>query len=384
LTEAGQPLKRTPLFDAHRAAGARMAGFGGYDMPIQYEGVLAEHRWTRAHAGLFDVSHMGPARLSLAVRTGDAEADHAAVAALLEPLVSADLAGLGPGRLRYTVLVAEDGGVLDDLMVGRPADDPGALYIVVNAGTKEADFALIAAAAGDQARLERLDDGGLIAIQGPEAAAVAAAWAPETGGLGFMTFATVPVDGVDYIVSRSGYTGEDGFEIWAPVASAEALWGRFLADPRVKPVGLGARDTLRLEAGLPLYGHELDPTVSPIEAGLAFAVSKKRRAAGNLRGGARFEGELAGGLKRVRVGLKVLQGAPARDGAVIVDSAGAEVGVVTSGTFSPDLGVPIALGFVPPALSSVGAALGVVVRGKVQPAEVVPLPFSPHRYVRKS
>jgi aminomethyltransferase len=286
--------------------------------------------------------------------------------------------------LRYTLLLNQDGGVLDDLMVGRPiaGKDQGSLYLVVNAGTKDADFARIAAAVGDKARLTRADDGGLIALQGPEAAAVMGDICPAALALAFMRFRTFEVDGVSLTISRSGYTGEDGFEILVPKAGAEALWERLLADQRVRPIGLGARDSLRLEAGLPLYGHDLDETVSPIEAGLNFAVSKRRRLAGDFPGAARIAKELAGELSRVRVGLSVLEGAPAREGAEIVHE-GRNVGRVTSGGFSPSLSASIAMGFIDPALAAPGTRLSVVVRGKAQAAEVVPLPFVPHRYVRQ-
>jgi aminomethyltransferase len=384
--QTNAPLKRTALHAAHAAAQGKMVEFGGYDMPVQYPlGVMGEHRWTREHAGLFDVSHMGPSFLVLAAKTGDADADHRAVAALVEPLVCGDIAGLKPGQNRYTVLLNANGGIDDDLMIGRPAEPEraGELYIVVNAGCKEADFARIIAAAGAKARLERADAGGLLALQGPEAVAVAQTIFPGVEALGFMTLKAFSYEGSTAIVSRSGYTGEDGFEILVPENTAVKLWDRLLSDERVKPIGLGARDSLRLEAGLPLYGHDLDETVSPVEADLGFAISKKRRERGDLLGGARIEAELAGELKRVRVGLKVLSGAPAREGAEIAVD-GQVVGRVTSGGFAPSLSAPIALGFVPPQYRAPGTALQVLVRGKAQPAEVVATPFFPHRYFRKA
>ena len=381
------PLSSTVLTPAHRALNARMVAFSGYEMPVQYEmGVLKEHLWTREHAGVFDVSHMGPCFLDLAVSGGDPEERHQAVASLIEPLVSGDIASLKPGQLRYTLLLNEKGGILDDLMIGRPKDPDfqGGLYIVVNAGSKEADFELIAGAAGRAARLSRADDGALIAVQGPEAANVLASLFPLTSKLTFMTYDRMPFGRKTVRIARSGYTGEDGFEILAPAACAEDLWSRLTADERVRPIGLGARDSLRLEAGLPLYGHDLDATVSPVEAGLSFAVSKRRLKAGNLRGAERIRAELDGGATRVRVGLKVLEGAPARDGAQIVESGWAHLGQVTSGGFSPSLGSPIAMGYVPPAWSAPGTRLTVEVRGRGQAAEVVPLPFVPHRYRRTS
>jgi aminomethyltransferase len=378
--------KTTPLAAAHAALGARMVPFAGYAMPVQYPaGILKEHLWTRAHAGLFDVSHMGPAFLELAAPSGDAEADHRAVAALIEPLVCGDIRGLKPGQLRYTLLLNDQGGILDDLMVGRPAapEDQGRLYVVVNAATKDADFAAITTAAGAAGRLRRADDGALIALQGPEAAEVMERLVPGAGNLTFMTFADLSWDGVGLTASRSGYTGEDGFEILCPAETSEALWAALLADPRAAPVGLGARDSLRLEAGLPLYGHDVDETTSPIEAALAFAVSKRRLKARDFPGAARIAAEAAGGAARARVGLKVLEGAPAREGAQIATPSGEVVGVVTSGGFSPSLGAPVAMGYVPPPLATPGAELAVIVRGRRQKAVITALPFVPHRYLRK-
>jgi len=386
MSEA-ETLLKTVLHPAHVALGARMTAFGGYDMPVQYpEGVLAEHRWTRAHAGLFDVSHMGPCFLTLDAKTGDPEADHAAVSALIEPLISGDIAGLKPGQLRYTVLLNETGGMIDDLMVGRPLgpEHQGMLYIVVNAGTKTGDFALIAAAAAGKATLTRADDRALVALQGPDAEAVLATLFPDAAELSFMTFRRFERNGEGFVISRSGYSGEDGYEILIPTAQAHEVWDLLLAEDRVRPVGLGARDSLRLEAALPLYGHDADETVSPVEAGLAFAVAKKRRSRGDLRGAGRLARELAEGPSRVRIGLRVLSGAPAREGAEIADPSGAVIGRVTSGGPSPTLGHPIAMGFAPPAFASVGTALQVIVRGRAQPAEVVAMPFVPHRYVRKA
>jgi aminomethyltransferase len=386
--EASGPeaLRSTVLADAHRALGARMTPFGGYDMPVQYPaGILKEHLWTRAHAGVFDVSHMGPAFLKLARPSGDPDADHRAAAALIEPLVCGDIRGLKPGQLRYTLLLNAVGGIVDDLMVGRPArpERQGELYIVVNAGTKENDFAIIASAAASAARLERADDGALIAVQGPEADAVVGELIPGAADLGFMTFAGLAFEGEDVVVSRSGYTGEDGFEILSPAGLAGRLWARLLADSRAAPVGLGARDSLRLEAGLPLYGHDADETTSPVEAGLAFAISKRRLKARDFRGAARMAGELDGAWTRTRVGLKVLEGAPAREGAAILGPRGEVVGSVTSGGFSPTLSAPIAMGYVPPAMAEPGAELAVQVRGRDQRAMVAELPFVPHRYFRK-
>ena len=361
-----------------------MVPFSGYELPVQYPtGIIAEHKWTREHAGLFDVSHMGPSFLELSQRTGDPDADHAAIAALVEPLICGDIKALKAGQIRYTLLLNQSGGTLDDLMVARSArvEYSGTLYIVVNAGTKETDFAAIEAAARGKAKFSRADDGALLALQGPEAGAVMAALIPETASLGFMTYGSYDWHGARLMISRSGYTGEDGFEMLIPADRADAMWDALLADPRVRPIGLGARDSLRLEAGLPLYGHDLDETISPTEAGLNFAISKRRREAADFPGAARILKEFAGTLSRVRVGLLV-EGAPARDGAEILGPDGAAIGKITSGGFSPSLGRAIAMGFVPPAFAAPGTRLGVSVRGRIQAVDVTQLPFVPHRYHR--
>lgn len=377
-TATDQPLKTTPLHAAHIAAGARMVPFAGYDMPVQYpEGVLKEHLWTREHAGLFDVSHMGQAWLvGVAPR-------HA-----FEELVPGDFINLKPGKQKYSVLLNRTGGIIDDLMAARPAGADGAapedrLFVVVNGAGKDGDFKVINDELGGQVKVQRLEDRALLALQGPEAAAVMADLCPAVAGMVFMDVRAIDGFGTDLIVSRSGYTGEDGYEISTPASEAERIWNTLTADPRVKPIGLGARDSLRLEAGLPLYGHDLDETVSPVEAGLTFAVNKNRREQRDFPGAARIVKELAEGPARVQVALRVLEGAPAREGAEIADATGAVVGVVTSGGYSPVLKGGIALGFAPPALAAVGTELNVIVRGKAQRAEVVKAPFVPHRYVRK-
>ena len=383
MAEAATDLKHVILHDRHLALSGRMVPFSGYELPVQYPtGIIAEHKWTREHAGLFDVSHMGPSFLELTRPAGVPDADHRAVAALVEPLVCGDIVGLSPGQIRYTLLLNSGGGTLDDLMIARSPRFGGTLYIVVNAGTKLADFAVIESTAGSAGKFTRADDGALLALQGPEAAAALADFLPEAASLGFMTFGSYDWRGVRVMVSRSGYTGEDGFELLIPAHRAGEAWDTLLADPRVKPIGLGARDSLRLEAGLPLYGHDLDETVSPTEAGLNFAVSKRRREAADFPGATRILKEFAGALTRRRVGLLV-EGAPARDGAEILGPDGAVVGRVTSGGFSPSLGRAIALGFVPPALATPGTRLAVSVRGRSQAAEVATLPFVPHRYHRK-
>ncbi len=367
---APETLKTTPLNAAHRALGARMVGFAGYDMPVQYDGVLAEHRWTREHAGLFDVSHMGQAKL----RGADPFKS-------IEKLVPSDYQGLKPGKQRYSLLLNASGGMLDDLMAGKPDDD--GLFMVVNAACKDGDFAKIAGDLAGEAELERLNDRALMAIQGPEAAAAMAAHEPKLAEMGFLDSTRMTLFGEDCFVSRSGYTGEDGYEISVPASAAERIWNTLLKDARVRPIGLGARDSLRLEAGLPLYGHDADETTSPVEASLTFALSKRRKEEANFPGAKRILAELAGDLKRKRVGLHVKEGAPAREGAEIADKDGNVIGRVTSGGPSPTLGHNIAMGYVPPAFAELGTDLNVVVRGKSLAAEVVAMPFVAQRYYRK-
>ena len=375
------PLKTTPLHAAHNAAGARMVPFAGYDMPVQYpEGVLKEHLWTREHAGLFDVSHMGQAWL-----TGVAPR-HA-----FEELVPGDFINLKAGKQKYSVLLNRSGGIIDDLMAARPAGADGAdgaapedrLFVVVNGACKDNDFKVIDDELAGQVRIQRLEDRALVALQGPEAAAVMAQLCPAVDGMVFMDVRALRGFGTDLIVSRSGYTGEDGYEISMPASEAPRIWALLCNDPRVKPIGLGARDSLRLEAGLPLYGHDLDETVSPVEADLTFAINKNRREQRDFPGAARIVKELAEGPARVRVALRVLEGAPAREGAEIADETCAVIGVITSGGYSPCLKGGVALGFAPPAFAAPGTRLKVIVRGKPQAAEVVKAPFVPHRYVRK-
>jgi aminomethyltransferase len=369
-TPVDQALKATPLTKTHASSGARMVPFAGYSMPVQYaDGVLKEHLWTREHAGLFDVSHMGQARL----RGGDP-------LAAFETLTPGDFKGLKAGKQRYSLLLNSAGGIIDDLMAARPDED--GLFVVVNGACKENDYRIIAEALKGQAEVARLEDRALIALQGPDAAAVLQRHVPEAAAMVFMDARRLSGFGADLIVSRSGYTGEDGYEISVPASDAVRVWNTLLADERVKPIGLGARDSLRLEAGLPLYGHDLDESVSPVEAGLGFALSKRRREAGDFPGAARVQRELGQSPERVRVGLSVLEGAPAREGAEVSDETGASIGRVTSGGFSPSLRQGIALAFVPPRLSAPGTKLKVIVRGKAQDAEVVALPFVAHRYVR--
>jgi aminomethyltransferase len=371
------PLLQTPLHAAHVALGARMVPFAGYDMPVQYpSGIIAEHQQTRSAAGLFDVSHMGQAFLKAA--------SHAAAAAALETLVPADIQTLARGRQRYSQFLDEKGGILDDLMVARSADasDDGALFLVVNASRKEVDFELIRDRLRRRAELIAAPERALLALQGPQAAAVMARHCPAAAALPFMGARSSDFDGVDIHVSRSGYTGEDGFELSIPADMVATVWETLLADQRVKPIGLGARDSLRLEAGLCLYGHDIDETTSPIEADLAWSIQKRRREEGGFPGAERIQKELAGGPPRRRVGLLPEGRAPVREGAAIKSKAGEVIGRVTSGGFGPSVGTPIAMGYVATAFASPGTDLSVDLRGKDVAARVVPLPFAPHRYHR--
>ena len=367
----------TPLHALHVELGARMGPFAGYDMPIQYgTGILAEHLHTRSRAGLFDVSHMGQAEL--------VGPDHATVAAALERLCPADFLGLAPGRQRYSQLLNAEGGVIDDLMVSRPPGADGRLSLVVNASRKAIDFALLESNLPSSVRLIRLDRLALVALQGPAAVAALERLAPDGGlaAMSFMAVQPVRLDRFTAFVSRSGYTGEDGFEISLPADEAEAFARRLLADPEVAPIGLGARDSLRLEAGLCLYGHELDETIDPIEAGLAWSIQKRRRVEGGFPGAARVQAALAKGPARQRVGIRPDGRAPAREGAEIVDASGAPLGVVTSGGFGPSVGAPIAMGYVASAAAAPGAAVSLMVRGRPLAARISPLPFHPHAYHR--
>ena len=374
-----ETLLQTPLHAEHVAAGARMVPFAGYDMPVQYPtGIMTEHNWTREHAGLFDVSHMGQAFLSAD------DNSHETVARALETLIPADILNLKPGQQRYSQLLDQNGGILDDLMVSRSADeaDAGTLMLVVNASMKDADYAHMAAHLPEGVKLTRADDRALIALQGPAAAEVMAALAPEAAGMTFMAARAMKVAGIDCHVSRSGYTGEDGYEISVKADKAAELWRTLVANPEVKPIGLGARDSLRLEAGLCLYGHDIDTTTSPIEAGLIWSIQKRRREEGGFPGADRIQREITDGAGRVRVGLKPEGRAPAREGAVIATADGREVGIVTSGGFGPTVNGPVAMGYVSKDVSAPGTELNLMVRGKAIPAKVAPMPFAPHRYKR--
>jgi aminomethyltransferase len=373
--ESVEDLRELPLDAWHRAKGARMVPFAGYFMPVQYEGIIAEHLWTRAHAGLFDVSHMGQLNVS-----GDNWAE------ALEALLPGDISALKPGRVRYSLLLNEQGGILDDLMVTN-AGDHG--YLVVNGATKWDDIAHLREHLPDEITLRHLDEAALLALQGPKAAEVLARigiaaivpdW-PLPWQFTFMQAGPYMWGEVPLGISRSGYTGEDGFEISVPADHAVALADALCAQSEVKPIGLGARDSLRLEAGLPLYGHDLDDSIDPVEGNAAFAVSKRRRAEGGFPGAERILGLLANGTETVRVGLALDGKMAAREGAEVF-AGDRKAGTVTSGGFSPSLERPIAMAYVDTSHAAVGTALEIDVRGKRLAAGVVATPFVPHRYHR--
>jgi len=373
-------LLQTPLHTLHLELGARMVPFAGYAMPVQYPaGLMAEHKRCREAAALFDVSHMGQLRLI----GPDA-------AAALETLVPVDVIDLAPGKQRYAFFTNEQGGLLDDLMITRPpaADAPafGDLFVVVNAGCKDADIAHLRAHIGQRCEVRPLPDRALLALQGPLAAQALARLNPGVNALTFMTGGGFELAGADCFVTRSGYTGEDGFEISVPAAQAIALARELLAQPEVKPAGLGARDTLRLEGGMCLYGHDIDTRTTPVEAALTWAIQKVRRAGGARAGGypgaTVIDGQLAGGATRKRVGLIGLERAPVREGAKLLGADGTELGIVTSGTLGPTVNQPIAMAYLPASHTAVGTEVFAEVRGKRLPMRVAPMPFSPHRYHR--
>ncbi len=368
-----QTLLRTPLYRLHVELGAKLVPFAGYEMPVQYpSGIIKEHHHTRTQAGLFDVSHMGQVRLS-----------GAGAAAALESLVPVDIVDLPEKTQRYALFTNAQGGILDDLMVANTGD---ALFVVVNAACKQQDVAHMKGHLSDRCKVEELTDRGLLALQGPAAAAVMARLAPTTSKMVFMNQDEVDLVGVRCLISRSGYTGEDGFEISVPAEKTEELARVLLAQPEVAPIGLGARDSLRLEAGLCLYGHDIDTTTTPVEANLLWALSKSRRHDGARPGGypgaeVIFE-QIANGVARKRVGLLPKGKMPVRDGAEIVNESGRVVGNITSGGFGPTLGGPIAMGYVETALSKIGTMLNALVRGKPVPIEVAKTPFVSQRYYR--
>ncbi len=364
-----ETLDKLPLDAWHRARGGRMVPFAGYEMPVQYEGIMAEHLWTRENAGLFDVSHMG----QLLIHGRNA-------ASALEALMPGDFLAAADMKPKYSLLLEEDGGIVDDLMATRRGED---FYVVVNGATKQGDIAFMERRLASDVVIDHMRQQALLALQGPRAAEVLEAIIPGVSKLSFMEARPFAWQGRSLWISRSGYTGEDGFEISVPAIAAPELADAIVAHELAKPIGLGARDSLRLEAGLPLYGHDLDTRTTPVMAGLNFAINKRRRSEGGFLGAARILSELQNGPPQKRVGLEVDGRQPVREGALILDGEGNEIGKVTSGGFSPSLQRPIAMGYVASHLADDGTALKLEQRGKLFDAKVTAMPFVPHRYHRK-
>lgn len=361
--------KQTALCELHIELGAKMVPFAGYDMPVQYPaGIMKEHLHTREAAGLFDVSHMGQLIIS-----GDDPAK------AIETLIPGDIQALKSGQMRYSYLTNEAGGILDDLIVTRRDND---LFVVVNAGCKEQDIKILTEGLAGIATVTELGDRALVALQGPKAAEVLGKFNPEVGAMSFMTFRELDIQGVPCFVTRSGYSGEDGFEISIPNDNAEEICRAFLAEEFVEPIGLGARDSLRLEAGLCLYGHDLNESTTPVSAGLLWAISKRRREEGGFPGAKIILEQIANKPTLKRVGILPEGRAPAREHTEIADMDGTVVGEITSGGFSPTLQAPIAMGYVPFAMSAIGTDIQLVVRGKFKAAKIVKMPFVEQRYYR--
>jgi len=369
--EGMQPrqLDKLPLDQWHRARGARMVPFAGYEMPVQYEGIIAEHLWTRQNAGLFDVSHMG--QLLIHGR---------AVDLALEKLMPGDFHAAPDMKPKYSLLLDDEGGIVDDLMATRRGED---FYVVVNGATKQTDIAYMEGRLPREVVIDHMKEQALLALQGPRAAEVLEGVVPGVSALAFMEAGPFEWSGHKLWISRSGYTGEDGFEISVPATAAAQLADQIVSNELARPIGLGARDSLRLEAGLPLYGHDLDTRTTPVMAGLTFAINKRRRVDGGFAGGMRILAELQNGAVEKRVGLEVEGRQPVREGALVLDGEGNEIGKVTSGGFSPSLQRPIAMGYVATPFADVGTALKLEQRGKLFDARVAPMPFVPHRYHRK-
>jgi len=366
MPDSRKDLKQTPLDALHRELGGKMVPFAGYEMPVQYSGILAEHQHTREQASLFDVSHMGQANI---------RGEHPAAA--MEVIVPGDLRSLDAGQIRYTMLTNEQGGILDDLMVTRRGNH---LFLIVNAACKEQDFAHIEARLGGGCKLEVMPDRALLALQGPAAAAALARLSPAARHLQFMTSDSLRIGDIPCIVSRSGYSGEDGYEISLAADQGEALARMLLDQPEVKPAGLGARDSLRLEAGLCLYGSDIDQTTTPVEASLLWSISKRRRQEGGYPGADVIARQIESGVSRKRVGIKPDGKAPARAHTEITDKDGNVIGEITSGGFGPTVGGPVAMGYVATEFAKSGTEIDLLVRGKQLPARVVKMPFAPHRY----
>jgi aminomethyltransferase len=364
-----EQLGKLPLDGWHRDHGGRMVPFAGYEMPVQYDGIIAEHLWTRENAGLFDVSHMG--QLLIHGRSVDIA---------LEALMPGDFQAAADMKPKYSLLLDDDGGIIDDLMATRRGDD---FYVVVNGATKHGDIAVLEARLPGDVVVDHMREQALLALQGPRAAEVLETIVPGVSELGFMQGGPFHWEGHNLWISRSGYTGEDGFEISVPANAAPTLADAITAHELAKPIGLGARDSLRLEAGLPLYGHDLDTATTPVMAGLTFAINKRRRAEGGFAGALRILAELENGPPQKRVGFEIERRQPVREGALVLDGEGNEVGKITSGGFSPSLQRPIAMGYVASHLAEPGTALKLEQRSKLFDARVTAMPFVPHRYHRK-
>lgn len=366
---------KTPLYDLHLSYGGKMVPFAGYEMPVQYPlGVMKEHLHVRSKAGLFDVSHMGQAFLRGTGSSG--------VAKSFESLVPGNITGLKDMRMRYTMLLDNNGGILDDLMVTRWSDD-NCLFLVVNAACKNQDFAHIEKKLAGEATLEQLDDRALIALQGPMAASILSSFCPSVAEMLFMSAIEVDIDGVNCFISRCGYTGEDGYEISMANADASKLTEKLLSHPDVEPIGLGARDSLRLEAGLCLYGHDIDTSTTPVEGDLVWAIGKERRENADFPGAAQILAQLENGVDRKRVGILPEGRAPAREHTEVQNTDGEVIGEITSGGFGPTYGGPIAMGYVTSNYCKEGTAVQLIIRGKAMPAKIVALPFVKQRYYRK-
>lgn len=381
-----EQLKKTPLTGLWAEMGGKMVEFAGYNMPVQFpEGVVKEHLWTRENSGLFDVSHMGPAFASLNDKSGlsDDEA-HTKIARIFEQVLPCDIQGLARGQIRYTTLLNANGGVIDDLMVGRGKSDyeQGSLYIVVNAGGKEEDFKIFGEISKGVATIKRWDQNALIALQGPKAVEVIKTLAPEAANLAFMSYDGFKTELGGVVIARSGYTGEDGFEVLIMAENAAKITEFLLANENVKAIGLGARDSLRLEAGLCLYGHDLDETISPIEAGLAWTIQKCRRERADFPGANRILGEIANKPSRKRIGIEFMDRAPAREGTIIQNQNGENIGIVTSGGFSPSLNKPIAMGYIATQYAAIDTPVKLIVRDTPRDAKVCAMPFVPHKYFK--
>ncbi|HZU51510.1 MAG TPA: glycine cleavage system aminomethyltransferase GcvT [Sphingomicrobium sp.] len=366
---AAKQLERLPLDSWHRARGARMVPFAGYEMPVQYEGIIAEHLWTRENAGLFDVSHMGQLLIH----------GHALDTAL-ESLMPADFQSAADMKPKYSLLLEENGGIIDDLMATRRGNQ---FYLVVNGATKHGDIAFMENRLPREIVIDHMKEQALLALQGPRAAEVLETIVPGISKLAFMEAAPFSWENHNLWISRSGYTGEDGFEVSIPARAAASFADAVAEHELARPIGLGARDSLRLEAGLPLYGHDLDTSTTPVMAGLTFAINKRRRAEGGFPGAFRILAELENGPVEKRVGFDVVGRQPVREGALVLDGEGNEVGKITSGGFSPSLQRPIAMGYIAAHLAEQGTMVKLEQRGKLFDARVAPMPFVPHRYHRK-